>query len=180
MADLSENEMRLFTELFHRTSGDTAATVSMFELGESVGLSRDEAGAAGEELIGWGLVEVRTLSGGIAISDRGVEEANQLGLGGQEADDTGFQLGFEPVLEDPGIQAVDRIVSGIKSRSETLGLGFEPAAELIADVKTIDAQLASPRPKTAVVREVLRSILAVLESADAGQVTAEIRQLLGQ
>ena len=180
MADLSDNGKRLLTELFARTGGDTAATESMFDVGEAAGLNRDQAGAAGEELIGWGLVEVRTLSGGIAIAESGIQEAHKMGIGAQKADETGFQLGAEPVLDDAGARAVDRIVSRIKSRAETLGLGFERLSEMVADLKSIDAQLASPRPKTAMIKEGFRSILAILESADAGQESAEIRRVLGQ
>lgn len=180
MTDLSENGSLLFAELFTRTGGDTTATVSMFDLGKAVGLNRDEAGAAGEELIGWDLVEVRTLSGGIAISNSGVDEANKIGIGGTTADGTGFQLGTEPVLDDAGTQAVDRLISRIKTRAESAGLGFERLAEMVADLKSIDAQLTSPRPKTALVKEGFRSILAILETTDAGRECEEIRQLLGQ
>jgi hypothetical protein len=180
MTDLNENQRRYLAELFTRTGGDTGATVSMFDLGEAIGLDRDEAGSTGEELIGWGLVEVRTLSGGIAISESGVEEVQRMGSAGQEADASGFRLGAAPVIDEAGAKAVDRIVSGIKSRAESLGLGFDRLAEMVADLKTIDVQLASPRPKTAVVREAFRSILAVLEKADAGPESEEIRRLLGQ
>jgi hypothetical protein len=178
MVDLSEDSKRLLTELFTRTGGDNAATESMFDVGEAAGLDREHAGAAAEELIGWELVEVRTLSGGIAIAEDGVAEANRIMGGGERAEPGAFRLGDDPVLDEGGKAEVDRIVSRLKREAEAFGLGFDRLVEMIADLKTIDAQLTSPRPKTAVVRESFRSILAILDGA--GQSGTDIRQILGE
>ena len=178
MVDLSEDSKRLLTELFTRTGGDNTVTDSMYDVGEAAGLGRERSATAAEELIGWELVEVRTLSGGIAIAENGISEANRIIGGGKSAESGAFRLGDDPVLDDGGKAAVDRIVSRLKVEAESFGLGFDRLAEMIADLKTIDAQLTSPRPKTAVVKESFRSLLAVLDGA--GQSGADIRQILGE
>ena len=50
----------------------------------------------------------------------------------------------------------------------------------MADLKTIDAQLGSSRPKTGIIRECLRSIKAVLEGIGNGDSLVKIRALLGE
>jgi hypothetical protein len=51
---------------------------------------------------------------------------------------------------------------------------------LMADLKTIDAQLASPNPKTAIIRECFRSIVGVLKAVDNNDTLKSIKTLLGE
>ena len=50
-----------------------------------------------------------------------------------------------------------------KSMAAESGLAFDHLSELVADLHTLDAQMASPRPKTGIIRETLLSIQSVLE-----------------
>ena len=77
--DIKENLPLFLVELYHRTLGDGSVKVSMFDIGESLGLDRKLTLRTAEELIGTGLVEIKTLSGGIGITADGVTEAQQLG-----------------------------------------------------------------------------------------------------
>jgi hypothetical protein len=49
----------------------------------------------------------------------------------------------------------------------------------MADLKTIDAQLGSSRPKTAIIRECLRSVLAVGKNTGDNKISDRIRTLIG-
>ena len=180
MDDISEDGMLFLQELYRQCTGDAGATFSMFDIGQAVDMDRDKAGTVAEELIGWGYVEVRTLSGGVAIADSGVEKARRLTGEDAESAKSGVQLGAGPLLDAAGAEAAERAVSRLKSGIEALGLGFEPVSEMIADLKSIEAQLSSPRPKTPVVRECFRSILAVLQAAGAAEQSREIKILLGE
>ena len=180
MGEISEVGIQFLQELYNRCGGDPAGTFSMFDIGLAVGLEREKAGAVGEELIGWGLVEVRTLSGGVSIAESGIKKVRQLSAGPPGPDGRAVQLGTDPVLEEAGRDAVDRIVTRLKSDIGDLGLGFERLAEVMADIKSIDAQLSSPRPKTAIVREGLRSMLDILKETGAAQQSRAVKDLLGQ
>jgi hypothetical protein len=57
-------------------------------------------------------------------------------------------------------------------------LDDDTLAELVADLKTVTDQLGSPRPKTAVVRESLRSIEGVLKRLAGNKQLADIRALI--
>jgi hypothetical protein len=162
--DLNENAQQFIIQLFEQTRGDQSAQVSMYDIGSLLGLERDAASRVAEELIGLQLAEIRTLSGGIGISFAGSELVQ--GIIGPRVSDTGgaTRLADERQLNADGRQAVEQIVTAIKNQTGTLGLDFDTLAELMADLKSIDAQLGSSRPKTAIVRECLHSIAGVLKS----------------
>lgn len=179
MTELSTDAIEFLKALRGQTNGDSTVTVSMFSIGETMGLDKERAGAVGEELIGWGLVEVRTLSGGIAITEAGLEKAG--GDGAEKAaTDPGTVLGPDPLLGEDAVAAVDGAAARIKSKIDDLGIGFDGLSELMADLKTVGAQLSSPRPKTAVIRECLRSMIGVLDTGNGGNESRRLRQLLGE
>jgi hypothetical protein len=155
--------------------GNLSGQTSMYDIGAAVGLDRTAAKQVAEELIGWGLVEVRTLSGAIGITEEGLAEA---GKHGAAAGPETLRLGNDPVLSANVLLAVQETVISVKAGITDLGLAFEPLSELMADLRSIDAQLSSPRPKTAVVRALFESILAVLKKARANGLVGPIEQML--
>jgi hypothetical protein len=50
---------------------------------------------------------------------------------------------------------------------------------MMADLRTIDAQLSSSRPKTAIIRECLRSLKETLEGLADHESLMKVRGLLG-
>ena len=72
-------------------------------------------------------------------------------------------FGQDTVIDANARQAVEQITTAVKDRVGALGLAFELLSEVMADLKSIDAQLESPKPKTAIVRECFRSLKTALE-----------------
>jgi len=70
------------------------------------------------------------------------------------------------------------VENNLKGGIGSLGLDFDAAADLIAEFKTIDAQLTSSKPKTSVIRECFLSIKEILEKAKALDYVSEIKDLL--
>ena len=166
-------------QLFEQTKGDSAAQVSMYDIGDQLGLDRDSASAVAQELIGCMLVEIRTLSGGIGISGDGSQMAQKL-IGPATSTTVEFaELDDAPLLNSSGRQAVERIASELKQQAGSLGLDFDTLTELMADLKTIDAQLGSSRPKTAIVRACLFSLQAVLKNSGNNKIFDRLRMLIG-
>ena len=109
-----------------------------------------------------------------------VRLADQLGAVLDTEAGTGPSLGNGPVLDDTDCQAVEQTAADLKSRMGEKKLDFDALAELVAELTSIDAQLSSPKPKTAIVRECFRAIANVLEKAgDTGDVK-RIKTLLGE
>ena len=178
ISEVSETGQRFLIQLFEQTGGDPSVQVSMYQIGELLGLDREAASKAAQDLIALQLVEIRTLSGGIGISAGGSEMVQEV-IGPAVSDEGDFtKLGDDPVLSPAACQSVEQIATELKSQTGRLGLDFESLSELMADLKTIDAQLGSSRPKTAIIRECLRSISAVLSHTEGSGILGRIRALL--
>jgi hypothetical protein len=160
---LDKDAKDLLLHLYRETGGDPSVQVSMYESGASIGLDRDAASRMTEDLIGWEMVELRTLSGGIGISENAVRQIESSGLAGSGESDPLAAFGKDAVIGADARQAVEQITIAAKDRVGALGLAFDLLSEVMADLKSIDAQLESPRPKTAIVRECFRSLKASLE-----------------
>ena len=177
--DLNETGQQFMIQLFEQTRGDPSAQVSMYDIGSLLGLEREAASRIAEELIGLQLAEIKTLSGGIGISSAGSDLIQGI-IGPQVSDTAGaIRLADEQLLNPDGRQAVEQIVTEIKDQIGALGLDFETLTELMADLKSIDAQLGSSRPKTAIVRECLISISEVLKIRPNNGLHYKVSRLLG-
>jgi hypothetical protein len=69
------------------------------------------------------------------------------------------------VLSQDHQSQLEGIVRSLKTSIDDLGLGDEDKAELEAEVRTLEAQVASPKPKKEIVRPSLQSAKRILESA---------------
>lgn len=150
----------------------------MYELGASLGFDRESSSRMTEDLIGSQMVELRTLSGGIGISEKAIKEIADSGLAGTAAPDSLAAFGKKPVIDADARQAIEQITADVKSRAGSFGLDFDRLSEVLADLKTIDAQLDSPQPKTAVIRECFRSLKSTLESVETDETGDRIGRLL--
>lgn len=175
--DLNESGRQFLTRLFEQTGGETSRQLSMYDIGDSLGWEREAASRTAQDLMAEGFVEIRTLSGSIGLGAAGAEAMRAvLGAGGPPS--ARPRLGTGPVLDPPARQAAMQVCDGIKAQVGSLGLDFDSLAELVADLKTVADQLGSPKPKTAVVREGLRSIEGVLKRFAGDKHLAEIRALI--
>jgi hypothetical protein len=178
--ELGENDQQYLIQLFEQTKGDTAAQVSMYDVGEGLGMDHDTSARVAETLIGLQLAEIRTLSGGIGISAEGAAEVKGLMGGAPTAGEASGRLSDQPIMDANGCRAVEQVADALKSQTGNLGLDFDGLSEMMADLKTIDAQLGSSRPKTAIIRECLRSIKAILAAQTESDILRKVNGLLGE
>ena len=180
ISELDESGQQYLIHLFEQTNGDAAAQVSMYDVGEGLGMDRDTSARVAETLIGLQLVEIRTLSGGIGISSEGAAEVKGLMGGATPMGESAAKLSDQPIMDAQSCQAVQRAADALKAQTGNLGFDFDRLSELMADLKTIDAQLGSSRPKTAIMRECLRSIKEILEAQTDHESLLEVKELLGE
>jgi hypothetical protein len=177
---LDERSRQFLVQLFEQTNGDPSMQASMYAVGESLGMDRDTSCRVAETLIGLQLAEIRTLSGGIGISSDGAEEVKGL-MGGTSPTGTApGKLSNQPIMDQIGCQAVQQVADEIKDQAGRLGLDFESLSALMADLKTLEAQLGSSRPKTAIIRECLRSLKEILGGSAESEILFKIKGLLGE
>ena len=159
LSDLDTAAQALFEELNRITEGNPAAQASMYTMGENVGLDREESARAAEDLIAIGLVEIRTLAGGIGLTEEGAS------LQAEDDDGGGSRrLGTASPLNPSQQELVEQTLTRFKAEIGERGLPFETLSEMIADIRSIEAQLASPKAKT----EIIRACFNALRDA-AGQ-----------
>ncbi len=178
LTELDKDTKNLLLHLYRETGGNPSVQVSMYEVGASLGFDRESASRMTEDLIGCQMVELRTLSGGIGISEKAIEEIGYSGLAGTAKPDLLAAFGKRPVIDADSRQAIEQITADVKNRAGSFGLDFDRLSEVMADLKTIDAQLDSPQPKTAIVRECFRSLKSTLESVETDDTGDRIGQLL--
>jgi len=169
--DIDDHSLKSYLEeLYRRTDGNTEAQVSMYDLGAAIGLDKTEAGSVAEQLMVQGQAELRTLAGGISITPEGL---TSLGIAVPAAAmvKSGFSLGKGPVADENDRRTIHQLTQEIKDALVGLSVEYELLEEIILDLKTIDVQLLSPKPKIAVLREIMRSLHNALTTADAGKVT---------
>jgi hypothetical protein len=65
-----------------------------------------------------------------------------------------------------------------RAAEEELGLNTEEASELNTELSTIEVQSGSPKPKTTIIKESLKSIRAILEGATGNVAAAGLLALL--
>lgn len=169
--------LQMLAELHRRTDGNPSASASMYDLGAAVGIERQEAQEVGQALIGAGLAAIVSLSGKIGLTAEGVAWLQERGAAAP-AQAEGVRLGSAPVVEAAARDAVEALVARLKTEAGDQQWPFEAFSELTADLRTIEAQLASPRPKTPILRECLRAVRLLLERNGARGTLSRIDALL--
>lgn len=177
--ELDKNGERFLIELFNQTKGNTSAKVSMYDIGAKLGMNKNLSSRTAEVIIAWELAEVRTLSGAIGITEAGIEEARKSGAAGSEFSG-GLRLKDTPVIDDSGCKMIEQFLIPLKNKIGSMGFNFDDMTEIVADLKTIDAQLTSSRVKTAIIRESFRSVRDNLKKVKATEMFNNINRLLGE
>jgi hypothetical protein len=173
-----EQQTSFLMSLFETTQGDGAIKVSMHDVGMAIGLDKEDVTRVAEAVIGVGWAEVKTLSGGIGISQEGVEKAVSLGARLPLDVEGVVCLGEEAVINDGVRDVVESVLASLKLDVAHQTFDFDTTAEMIADIRTLEMQLTSPKPKTAILRAGFESVKAVLGSANNVETLSQINQLL--
>ena len=170
---------QMLAELHRHTGGDPSAKVSMYTLGQSLGIDRETAQEAGQALIASGLAAIVSLSGAISITAEGLAQVDAGGASGGQRGAT-VRLGDEKILSAEARSVLESVTADLKVQAGRRGWTFEALSEITADLRTLDAQLQSPRPKTAIVRACLQSIAAALSRIGASDLRDPVAALLGE
>lgn len=163
--DIADAESKSFMlELYTMTKGNTETQVSMHDVGESLGLDRDGSSAIAEDLIIDEFIELKTLSGGIGITPKGLEALQLAGMVTGVSNGLG-KLSDSPFLDEKGLKTLHTLLNKVKDALSSPDAPYNQLEEIILDIKTVEVQLLSTRPSTPVVREILKSLAARLKAA---------------
>lgn len=164
-------------QLYQMGGGDTGTDVSMYEVGDNLGLDKNDSGAMAEDLIIDGFAELKTLAGGIAITEKGLEKLGKKDAAGESGTVHDIHvLGSETALDDTDRAAVLKILEEIKQAAGNK-TGYDELEELVIDIKTIEVHLLSPRPKTSIVRSALGEIGQQMQRFGDQQLAGDIKKM---
>jgi hypothetical protein len=194
--ELKHKRFQYLKKLYDTTEGSELAGVNFQQLGDELGFSHSETDRIEEYLVGEGLIEHVSLGGEIGITHRGVVEVEsalskpdepttyfppvnyihvEQMIGSQIQQGTN-QSSQVLTYSTNDIEAIAKFVADLKARLPDLKLDAETQAEAESDTETIEAQIKSPRPKHAIIKECLLSLRKVLESAAGGAIGALLVQ----
>lgn len=170
----SPEEQAFLSQLYRIVKDDLEAQASLYDIGESLGLDRSEAEGLAQALYIQGVAEMKTLSGGMGITVQGLA-ALDVAL---PAGATGFSLGRETVLNADSREALDTFLEELKTDISEGSGNYEHLEEMVLDMKTLDVQLLSPRPKTGIIREIFKSLAQNLDQAGAKEAAARLNSVI--
>ena len=178
-------------KLYEVTGANELESVNLYDLGVELGFEHGEADRIDDYLRAEGLIEATGLGGTIGITHRGIVEVEAAMTKPDEATEYFPPVNFIHVEQMIGSQiqqgtnqstqtlsyssnelaAIAKLVEDLKSQLAGLNLETEPEAQAKSDIATIETQIKSPRPKSIIVTECLKSLRAILEGT-AGSIIA--------
>jgi len=150
------SRQRFLQALYNRAEGDFDLQISMYDLGTDLGFEKDEAAVFAQELFIEGLAEMKTLSGGMGITQKGLKALDITIT--PKNNPHSFRLESSPVLDEQGKKTVQELLNKIRKALDSKALPFDLMEEIVIDLKTIEVQMLSPNPKTRIIREVFKFI----------------------
>ncbi len=169
-------ERAFLNQLCTMTQGDPDIQVSMYDIGAALGVEKSEAGSLAESLFIQDLAELKTLSGGIAITENGLKTLGR-SLPGTPHEQS-LTLGRAPVLDPEKIEMVSKLLAEIKTALEKETNAYAWVEEVVMDIKTMEVQLLSPKPKTGIVKEIFTSLHRNLKQTGAKDLNQKLSAVL--
>lgn len=163
-----------FSALIQKTKDSTTHQVSMTEVGGSIGLDKAASSRAVEELIWLGLVDIRTLSGAVGLTEAGKLLAQER----LTPEEPYIGIGQGDIIGEAAKEGVGKLLSGIKNCLGALNLDFDRMNQAVVDVRTLEAQMSAPHPWTAIVRECLKAIAADVGDRLQPELAGRLNRLL--
>jgi hypothetical protein len=177
--ELDETGRTYLNLLYQKTEGNPSRAFSMFDIGSMMDLDRELSKKTAENLIGFGFIDIRTLSGAIGLTSDGIAEVEKESRENINPQEPSLVMGDEPIMGKAISEALDVLILKLKSSAGNLHLDYMQQVEFTSDLKTIDAQMASSRPKTAIIRETLISLSELLNQINALELRGLLERFLG-
>lgn len=202
LEQIKADRFRVLNHLYELTKGNEAQVEDMWEIGEKLGLQRDETKRIAQYLKGEGLIETVTMGGGISITHYGivqVEDAlshpetateyfppiiNIIQI--QNMNNSQIQQGTQDStlitsmqLSESENASIIALLKEIKEALSDLVLSDRQQKDISGEIATVEAQLTTSLPKKSIINESLSSIKIILEQTGAAILAAKVVQLLG-
>jgi len=194
---LQRQRFEFLKGVYERSEGSKYQDVDVYSVGEEIGLSSGEVDRAVEYLIEEGLIKRPHFGNDVAITHRGVVEAERSLVQPDQPTDYFLPLNviyaetiahsqIQQATQDStqsisydlqDVEAIADFIDTFRARLPDLDLDRETEAQAQADLASLEAQVDSPNPRTLILRECLYSLRAILEDAAAPVATFLLQRL---
>ena len=185
--ELKKKRYLFLHSLWKLSGGNEYKLFPMWEIGDGLGFDNDLTDTICQYLKGEGLLETYTLGPDIGITHEGVREVEEA-LSRPKESTTHFppvsivmvdtMVNSQIQQGSPGsiqslatssdeIELVKEVLVALKKSKDELNLKEREISDLHAEIQTLEAQLSSSTPNGSILRESLKSILTILQSATA-------------
>lgn len=153
--NIDQSDINAFLlELYNQTGGDPESQASMHDVAGAVGLEDNKVDQMAESLYIQELAEMKTLSGGMGITVKGIKQLNLKPSGAAAF----YSLPKAPVLDENDKKSIQDIVRSIKAKPFKTQPGHDFLEQYVLDLKCVEFQLSSPNPRTSVMRQLFVSL----------------------
>ena len=200
--DLKEKKIKRFEflkHLYETVDGSKSYSVNMWELGNELNYDRELTLKIADYLVDEGLIESKAIGGAIGITHHGVTEIEEALSNPNKPTEHFLPINIINIenMNNSAIQQgnvnstqnsiynstkIDELKELIRLLEESLkGIQLQPEeqVELIAEIETLKSQSKSPKPKSIIINESLKTIRTLVEGVAAGAMTPGIMELLG-
>ena len=194
------DRFRYLNLLYERTGGQRLKFLDMWDLGGELGIGRDDTHVLVDYLVGENLAEHRGIGGIIGITHYGIVEVeraltepetptkyfppviNVLNIhsvvGSQIQQGTHGSTQTQTVTTND-TEAIRALVSSFREKLSELPLDQADKSDAEAELQTLEAQLRSSKPKTAIIRESLKTLRNLLEGVASNALAAVLLPMFG-
>jgi hypothetical protein len=159
--------------LYERLGDNTLDRAHYSEIAAAAGAPESDAQTVADWNVKEGYAEWPVIGGFIAITHRGINEAERL-IG------AGVRTSIPLVLSAEEQADLEVVIASVQKAVDSgdLPLDRETQAELDADLESATAQLRSPRPSRRIVRAALEGVAAIVAAAAGNALFVGIEALL--
>ncbi|MCE5175799.1 MAG: hypothetical protein ABFC90_07150 [Bacteroidales bacterium] len=197
--DDKKNARFLFLEkLYDTTDGNSTYIVDMWELGTELGFDREKTHNIVDYLTDEGLIEPKALGGGIAITHEGIIEIedsqsnpdsptrhflpmNVIHI--ENMNNSVIQQGTSLSTQTINFNVdksedLKKLINEIENIKEQITLDRMVFDELVSEMDTLKSQIKSPKPKSIIITESLKTIRSILEGVAGNAVSPLIIEMI--
>lgn len=191
------DRFRFLNRLYEITDGDYHALQDMWTVGDGISMSRSETESVMNYLHGEGLATHRTIGGGIGITHAGVIEVERalsmpdtptqyfppvinilnvqsmVGSQIQQGTNTSTQTQSQSIAQND-LNTIEALLTSLKQNLIEIGLKDEASTDAEAEIQTIEAQLRSSKPKSAILRESFKTLRNLIEGVASNAVASAV------
>jgi len=207
--EMKTKRSQFLHKLYGLTGGDESKWFRVFQIGEELGFDSNLTANIARYLGGEGLIVVhKTFTGDpnnnlIGISHEGIREVegavsdpgtptyhfqsgNTIYVGqmtGSQIQQASPEATQVVAIGEDRYEELKEIIQSLKDSIDQLGIEPQQKDDLQAEIRTMDAQMSSSKPKAAIITECLSSIRVIIEGATgsllASSLLGKIVPLLG-